>query len=282
MYMKPTTIKTKWDKPLFIFANRASIASLSGVDQKAHRRPIILNTKHTNKAGNMTEIASRSGYGRTILSASSYRADLEGPVGGSAKRAVDIVISSVALVALTPIILMIAALIYVSMGRPIFFAHERVGYNRIPFRCYKFRSMVSNSKEVLARHLAENPEAAREWADTRKLKDDPRVTSLGRFLRKSSLDELPQLFNIVKGDMSCVGPRPVVSDELEKYGCSDRDYMNARPGLTGLWQVSGRSSTSYISRVCLDRIYCRRWSLNMDFLILFKTIPAVLKFRDSA
>lgn len=206
----------------------------------------------------------------------------EVPVGGPTKRIVDIVISVIALIATGPLLIIIAALIYISMGRPIIFAHERVGFNKSLFRCYKFRSMVSNSQEVLAKHLANDPEAARSWAETRKLMNDPRVTSIGRFLRKSSLDEMPQLVNILKGDMSCVGPRPVVIEELAKYGISNRDYLATRPGLTGLWQVSGRSNTTYLSRVCLDRIYRRRWSLNLDFLIMVKTIPAVLRFRDTA
>jgi len=218
--------------------------------------------------------------------ASSVRGDHdfgeEAPVGGAIKRIVDIMISIIALIATAPLMIIIAALIYISMGRPIIFAHERVGFNRSLFRCYKFRSMVSNSQEVLAKHLTNDPEAARSWAETRKLMNDPRVTSAGRFLRKSSLDEIPQLFNILKGDMSCVGPRPVVIEELAKYGISNRDYLATRPGLTGLWQVSGRSNTTYLSRVCLDRIYRRRWSLNLDFLIMFKTISAVLRFRDTA
>lgn len=280
--MKPPDTKTKWDKPLFIFGTSLPSAWFSGVTQKTYQLPIGLHTQHTNKAGKMAEAASRHRYNKTFLNSFSYRADVQGPVGGHMKRAVDLIISTIALIALAPIMLMLAALIYISMGRPIFFAHERVGYNRVPFRCYKFRSMVFNSREVLAQHLAENPEAAKEWVNARKLRADPRVTPLGKFLRKSSLDELPQLFNIFKGDMSCVGPRPVVKDELKKYGFSDRDYLNARPGLTGLWQVSGRSSTSYLSRVCLDRIYCRRWSIIMDLLIMLKTIPAVLKFKDSA
>ncbi len=227
-------------------------------------------------------VATTTTGGRDRVGASHYPSKAQGPLGGVSKRVLDIVICSVALVALAPLMLMIAALIYIFMGRPIVFSHERIGFNRIPFRCYKFRTMVTNSQEVLARHLAHNPEAARRWSETRKLMDDPRVTPLGQFLRKSSLDELPQLFNILKGDMSCVGPRPVVADELAKYGLSNRDYLSTRPGLTGLWQVSGRSNTTYLSRVCLDRIYCRRWSLNLDFLIMFKTIPAVLKYKDTA
>ncbi|MDX2265132.1 MAG: sugar transferase [Hyphomicrobiales bacterium] len=204
------------------------------------------------------------------------------PLGGAVKRIADIVIASVALAALLPLMAMIAAAIYLTMGRPIIFSHKRVGFAGREFDCFKFRTMVKDSDQRLREYLASNPDAARIWRETRKLPNDPRVTPLGHFLRKSSLDELPQFLNILKGDMSCVGPRPVVREELEKYGMSKRSYLAARPGLTGLWQVSGRSNTTYGMRVCLDRVYQRRWKLILDCAIMLKTIPAVLKFRDTA
>lgn len=206
----------------------------------------------------------------------------ESPLGGYSKRSLDILIASLMLISLAPILIMIASIIYFTMGRPIFFAHERVGYNGIPFRCYKFRTMVTDAKQRLASYLANNPAAAAEWQATQKLKDDPRVTRFGQMLRKSSLDELPQLLNALRGEMTCVGPRPITKDELLRYGPSARYYVRVRPGLTGLWQVSGRSNTSYRYRVVLDRTYVTSWSIWLDAEILLKTAPAVFRFKDSA
>jgi len=168
------------------------------------------------------------------------------------------------------------------MGAPVLFAHRRIGCNGTPFRCYKFRSMVTDAEAKLQRVLATDPELAREWREQRKLADDPRITPLGRILRKTSIDELPQLLNVLRGEMSCVGPRPVVEDELRRYGRRQLGYLAARPGITGLWQVSGRSRTGYSRRVALDWLYVRRWSLRLDLVILLRTIPAVLRVKDSA
>lgn len=158
------------------------------------------------------------------------------------------------------------------------FSHSRVGFGGKPFNCYKFRSMVANSEEVLKAYLEANPDLSMEWEETHKIRNDPRVTLLGWMLRKSSLDELPQLFNIIRGDMSCVGPRPIVKDELNRYGDHLGEYLRTRPGLTGLWQVSGRSSMDYASRVALDSQYVRNWSVWLDVVILFRTIFAVMRF----
>jgi exopolysaccharide production protein ExoY len=198
------------------------------------------------------------------------------------KRGLDIAIAGSMLIILAPVMLMIAALIFFTMGWPIFYAGERVGFNGIFFRCYKFRTMVRNAKDKLAAYLENNPEAASEWRLTQKLKDDPRVTPLGKILRKSSLDELPQLINALRGDMTCVGPRPVTASELHRYGKSARHYLRTRPGLTGLWQVSGRSNTTYRYRVVLDRAYVASWSVWSDLRILLRTAPALFRFRDSA
>ena len=142
--------------------------------------------------------------------------------------------------------------------------------------------MVTNGDEVLARHLAADPAAAEEWRLNRKLTNDPRVTRLGSLLRKSSLDELPQLLNILRGEMSCVGPRPVSAEELERYGAHVDEYLSARPGITGSWQVSGRSSVSYEDRIKLDADYVRKWSFGSDVLILLRTVPALLKVDQAA
>jgi Undecaprenyl-phosphate galactose phosphotransferase WbaP len=159
-------------------------------------------------------------------------------------------------------------------GQP-FFGHMRVGHNGKPFKCYKFRSMVVNAEQVLEHLLANDPVARAEWALNFKLKNDPRVSKLGEFLRRSSLDELPQLWNVFKGDMSLVGPRPVIEAELERYGDDVGYYLMTRPGITGLWQVSGRNDVDYATRVYLDSWYVKNWSLWNDIAILFKTISVV-------
>ena len=203
-------------------------------------------------------------------------------IGGSHKRMVDVVVAGLALVLAAPIMLIVAAAIYLTMGGPVMFAQRRVGWGGKHFDCLKFRTMVKDSDAVLKHYLATNPEAAREWYATCKLADDPRVTSLGHLLRKSSLDELPQLINILRGDMSCVGPRPVVPTEIEKYGEHQDAYLASLPGLTGSWQCSGRSTLDYADRVALDVAYARNWSLALDFNIMLRTVPALLRFRQSA
>ena len=145
----------------------------------------------------------------------------------------------------------------------------------------EFRTMVEDGDRVLQEHLASNPAARLEWETTRKLKNDPRVTPLGTVLRKLSLDELPQLINILMGDMSVVGPRPVVNDELNQYGRSAYHYLRSRPGLTGLWQISGRNDVSYRRRVAFDRYYVENWSFFQDLRIIFKTVPVVCTTRGS-
>lgn len=197
------------------------------------------------------------------------------------KRAFDVAIATSALVFLLPMFLMLVAVLLVAQGRPIFIRHSRIGRGGASFPCLKFRSMVTNSDTVLREYLASTPSAHEEWEETHKLKDDPRITPLGRFLRKSSVDELPQLINVIRGDMSLVGPRPIVRDEIVRYGAHIEDYLRVRPGLTGLWQVSGRSDTSYQHRVVLDVRYVREWSLWRDIVIIFKTIPALLQSKGS-
>jgi exopolysaccharide production protein ExoY len=216
--------------------------------------------------------------GRNLQRSNYHR----GPVGGIAKRAIDIALSLTALVLLAPMMVMVAVVISVAMGGPIIFRHDRIGFNGRMFRCYKFRSMVVDADEVLSRYLAGNPSAAMEWRQRQKLQHDPRVGCLGKVLRKSSLDELPQLYNVLRGDMSLIGPRPVVPDELERYGVYAEECLSTRPGVTGMWQVSGRSSVDYSTRVALDRYYVRRWSLWLDLVLLIKTIPALLNIEDAA
>jgi lipopolysaccharide/colanic/teichoic acid biosynthesis glycosyltransferase len=171
--------------------------------------------------------------------------------------------------------------VYLGDGGPMFFAHRRVGRHGVPFPCLKFRSMAIDADLRLERLLAADVEARREWDADHKLRADPRVTPVGDFLRRSSLDELPQLFNVLRGDMSLVGPRPIVQAEAAKYGRRFKSYCKVRPGITGLWQVSGRNDVCYRERVALDVLYARRKSLAMDAGILIKTVPAVLLRRGS-
>lgn len=197
------------------------------------------------------------------------------------KEGFDRLLAILALAVLTPLFLFIAALIYIADPGSVFFSQRRIGRNGRMFSCKKFRSMVQDGDAVLERHFRDNPEAHREWSATRKLKDDPRVTPIGVVLRKSSLDELPQLINIAKGEMSLVGPRPIVEDEAPYYGDKLPFYLAVRPGLTGLWQISGRNDVSYDERVRLDTHYVRNLSFATDLLILLRTVRVVLTGRGS-
>jgi len=196
------------------------------------------------------------------------------------KRTFDLTVSLGIALVLFPILLAIAFLIARDGGPPIY-GHTRIGRNGEPFKCLKFRSMVTNSQEVLANLLASNPVIREEWEKDFKLKDDPRITRIGQFLRKTSLDELPQLLNVLKGEMSLVGPRPVIMEELERYQENKEYYLMAKPGMTGLWQVSGRSDVDYDTRIYFDAWYVKNWSLWNDIVILVKTVRVVFK-RDGA
>jgi exopolysaccharide production protein ExoY len=202
-------------------------------------------------------------------------------VNAGVKRALDVCVAGLALLVLSPVFAVLAFLVRRD-GGPSFYAHTRIGQNGLGFGCLKFRSMRTDSQEALAMLLANDPAASAEWEATRKLKDDPRVTRIGRFLRKTSLDELPQLINVLRGEMSLVGPRPVIASELEQfYGAAAAHYMSVRPGITGLWQVSGRSDTSYAQRVALDVAYATQPSLWNDIKILART-PMVVLARKGA
>ncbi|WP_035058811.1 undecaprenyl-phosphate galactose phosphotransferase WbaP [Andreprevotia chitinilytica] len=194
------------------------------------------------------------------------------------KRAFDLFGAGVGLLLLSPLFAFVAVQIK-RQGGPgaVFFGHVRVGMNGAPFKCWKFRTMVHNSQEVLENLLASSAEARAEWDKDFKLKNDPRITPIGAFLRKTSLDEIPQLWNVIKGEMSLVGPRPIITEELERYGDKVDFYLEARPGLTGLWQVSGRNDVSYAERVALDAWYVKNWNLWYDVAIVCKTIKTVTR-----
>ena len=196
------------------------------------------------------------------------------------KRSFDLFASIAILIIGSPVLLWIAAQVLAS-GRPIFYGHKRVGQNGKHFPCYKFRTMKPNADILLQELIAGCPDSKAEWLRDFKLKNDPRITPIGQFLRKTSLDELPQLWNVLKGEMSLVGPRPIVDAELERYGNQVNYYLEAKPGITGLWQISGRNDVSYDTRVYLDTWYVKNWSLYNDLVILFKTLNVILK-KDGA
>jgi len=197
------------------------------------------------------------------------------------KRIFDVTATVIGGILILPVALIVAILIYLDSPGPIVFGHKRVGQGGKEFPCYKFRSMVPNAQEALEIYLKENPEAREEWERDFKLKDDPRVTKIGKFLRKTSLDELPQLWNVLIGDMSLVGPRPIVRAEVEKYGEYINDFYLVPPGITGVWQVSGRSDTTYEERVLMDSWYVHNWSVWIDIVYLVKTVFAVIKSKGA-
>jgi Undecaprenyl-phosphate galactose phosphotransferase WbaP len=197
------------------------------------------------------------------------------------KRSIDLVGALLGGTLILPLILGLALMIKLSSRGPVFYGAQRLGRRGRPFTAWKFRTMVRNADQVLVTHLERHPELRDEWGQTFKLKRDPRVTWVGRFLRKTSLDELPQLWNVIKGEMSLVGPRPIVDDEVGFYGESYDVYRKVRPGITGLWQVSGRSDTSYERRILLDLYYVRNWSVWLDIYILARTVKTVLACKGA-
>lgn len=197
------------------------------------------------------------------------------------KRGFDFSAALTLLVLLAPLILVLAIVIRSHDGGPALFRQMRIGRRGKPFHCWKFRTMARDAEQALERVLQSDPVAAKEWKDSQKLSHDPRITGVGHFLRRSSLDELPQLFNIIAGEMSFVGPRPIVQSERDRYGESFAHCFSVTPGLTGLWQITGRSDSSYAARVALDSRYASEWDFLLDTKILLKTVPAVLSQRGS-
>lgn len=196
------------------------------------------------------------------------------------KRSFDVMIASALLFALAPLLVLLALLVRLD-GGPAFFRQKRVGRQRKLFECYKFRSMRADADKILSDHLMHNPEATHEWQRYQKLKQDVRVTTFGHFIRRTSLDELPQLLNVLKGDMSLVGPRPCTPDQTNFYAEDFAYYELVRPGITGPWQVSGRNKLTFQQRVALECAYVRQWNLGLDIALLAKTIPTLLR-KDEA
>ena len=207
--------------------------------------------------------------------------NLSRPYNRIFKRFFDLTLTICGGLMISPFLLLIALIVAVENGGSVIFAHKRVGAAGKKFSCYKFQTMVPNAEERLKEYLAANPDAKREWDETFKLTNDPRVTRFGKWLRKTSLDELPQLWNVLRGEMSLVGPRPIVQAEIPRYGKNIREYYMVLPGITGMWQVSGRSDTTYPERVAMDTWYVRNWSVWIDIMYLFKTVKAVVTSRGA-
>lgn len=207
--------------------------------------------------------------------------NLARPLNRYIKVAFDFVLTLLGSIVIAPILIFISVWIYLDSPGPIIFKHIRIGKDGKEFPCYKFRSMCVDANSRLEKLLEDDPVAKEEWAKDFKLKNDPRITKSGAFLRKTSLDELPQIFNVLKGEMSLVGPRPIIKAEMERYGDYINDYLMVKPGITGLWQVSGRNDIDYSERVLLDSWYVRNWNIWIDLVMLFKTFKVVIR-KDGA
>lgn len=218
----------------------------------------------------------------TMVEIAKSKSALLVPQRMPSKRVFDVLFSLFALAVTFPLFMLISFAIRLTSPGKVIYAHERLGRGGKPFKCYKFRTMYANADEKLRHLLRDHPEVKQEWERSYKLKNDPRITPVGRFLRKTSLDELPQFLNVLKGDLSVVGPRPIVQQEAEKYVKEKTPLLlSIKPGLTGLWQVSGRSNTSYERRIELDLLYIEKQSLLLDCKLILKTLPAMFS-RDGA
>lgn len=228
----------------------------------------------------MSNVTAESFFDAKIM-VLHIRNNLASPWNQMLKRLFDIVATICGGLLISPILLAIAFWVYHDSPGPVIFKHRRVGRNGKEFNCYKFRSMCVNSKEVLEHLLATDPEAKAEWDKEFKLKNDLRITKSGAFLRKTSLDELPQLWNVLKGEMSLVGPRPIVQAEVPRYGKYIKEYYSVLPGITGMWQTSGRSDIDYPERVHMDSWYVHNWSVWLDMVLLWRTVAVVLSHKGA-
>lgn len=227
-----------------------------------------INVANGNVAQDISSVSTKT-YKEVLTKKTPYKV---------VKRIMDVVLSSIALVVLSPVFAIIALAIKLESKGPVFFKHTRIGKDGKIIKIYKFRSMVENAEDLIKKFT---PEQMKEYKENYKLTDDPRITKVGKFLRKTSLDELPQLINIIKGELSIIGPRPVVQDELEKYGPNTQKFLSVTPGLTGYWAANGRSCTSYEQRMEMELFYVDNLSFKMDVKVFFKTIEAVIK-REGA
>ena len=265
----------------------ASQDAAKAPSRKPNTRPhLIQNEQYMTFEGSAADLAMNAGtFDPTLLPSSrpevarqparSTQAAAPLSLDSAAKRTLDIAGSLAIGLVFSPLILVIALRMRME-GGPVLFRHQRIGRGGKPFDCLKFRTMVPNAEQILRDLLEKNPAAKAEWLRDHKLKNDPRVTRVGRFLRKTSLDELPQLWNVLRGEMSLVGPRPIVREEMLRYGRYLRRYVAAKPGVTGLWQVMGRNDTDYRRRVVMDTYYVRKRTILMDLRILLKTVRVVI------
>jgi len=227
-------------------------------------------------SGKVIRAIARRGFGPVLEGDRRISRSLQSLDGELFKRLFDILFSLSVLILFAPVYLLLAFLIALSSSGPIFYVQERVGKNHKRFYCLKFRTMVENADDILLEIMENSPHLRQEFEDNFKLKQDPRITGIGRFLRMTSLDEFPQFWNVLKGDMSVVGPRPLVEEELPRYGRHINKILTIRPGITGLWQVSGRNDIPYPRRVQIDLYYANDKNLWMDMWIIFKTIGVVI------
>lgn len=227
-----------------------------------------INVANGNVAQDISSVSTKT-YKEVLTKKTPYKV---------VKRIIDVVLSSIALVVLSPIFAIIALAIKLESKGPVFFKHTRIGKDGKIIKIYKFRSMVENAEDLIKKFT---PEQMKEYKENYKLTDDPRITKVGKILRKTSLDELPQLINIIKGELSIIGPRPVVQKELEKYGPNAQKFLSVTPGLTGYWAANGRSCTSYEKRMEMELFYVDNLSFKLDVKVFFKTIEAVIK-REGA
>ena len=245
--------------------------------QPTVKRIIVLPSLSRVPIVNVQTVSSVNNKGLALF----VHNNLLNPVHKLTKIVFDVALSSTFIILLIPAFLLIYIATFIdTKGHPIF-VHKRIGYKGKSFKMYKFRTMKLNADEILREALEKDENLRKEWYENFKLKDDPRTTKLGNFLRKTSLDELPQFFNIIKGEMSLVGPRPIIKEEIEKYGEYFEYYKSVKPGITGLWQVSGRNDVSYDERVRMDVWYVRNWSVGLDIVILLKTIYSVISLKGS-
>ena len=249
-----------------------------GMDSSFERELIDNPSGHDAQVGFVSDCDMSSGNSDHANPFSSFGI-AHGRLDRAFFRMMDVFIALVGIILFAPLLAVIAIVMQLTSPGPLLFVQQRVGRKGVMFPCLKIRSMHVNAGEMLARLLEEDPAAREEWAKDFKLRADPRITPTGGILRKTSLDELPQLFNVLVGHMSIVGPRPIVPAEIERYGPHFSDYCSVRPGLTGLWQVSGRNDISYTERVQLDRRYAASKSLPLDVTIILRTVPAMLRAR---
>jgi Undecaprenyl-phosphate galactose phosphotransferase WbaP len=257
------------------FTRRERLANMVTAASETFRSVLIVPNLHgvTNSA-----VVARDLAGTFAI---EIKHNLLDPWSQRLKRAIDLLGAMIGGVLISPLLLAIAVLIKLDSSGPAFYGHRRVGAKDEHFLCWKFRTMHTDAERLLDQYLQGSPALRAEWEQTQKLRDDPRVTRMGRFLRRTSLDELPQLWNVLRGEMSLTGPRPIVDAEVPKYGPVYGLYRRIRPGMSGFWQVSGRSDTNYEERVAMDSYYVRNWSVWLDIVILTRTVMTVLRGRGA-